>query len=97
MNEEERKRRALDALRRGLAAKVKQDYKPQLDELENKAENKIKDLGVEPETALKSAALLKMAADLSQGRVDQNIDGYGIEAEVTPEEKRIMLKKDWNF
>jgi len=97
MTEEENKRRALDAIRRGIAAQVEEKYPEQLDRLETKAENKVKSLGIEPETALKSAALLKMAADLSQGRFEQNIDGYGVEAEYTPEEKRIMLKKDWNF
>jgi len=91
------KRKALDALRRGLAAKVERDYKPQLDRLETKAKNKVENLGVNPNVAAKSAALLKMAADLSQGRFDQTVDGYGVEAEYTPEEKRIMLKKSWNF
>jgi len=91
------RRKALEAIRRGVAAQVEQEYQPQIDRLETKSKNKVKNLGVDPETAMKSAALLKMAADLSQGRFEQNIDGYGVDAEYTPEEKKIMLKKSWNF
>lgn len=96
--DDNQKRQALDAIRRGLAAQVERDYPEQLKTLETKAKNRVESTtGVEAEDAVKAAALLKMAADLSQGRFEQNIDGYGVEAEYTPEEKRIMLKKDWSF
>lgn len=98
MTEEEKRQKALDAIRRGIAAQVEEDYKPQLDRLETKAENKIKNTtGLDPETAAKAAALLKMAADASQGRFEQEIGGLKIDAEITPEEKKIMLKKSWSF
>lgn len=90
--------KAQKAIERGIAALARQKYPEQIDAIETKVENKVKNTtGMEPETAARTLAAIKLMADLSQGRINEDIDGLGVELKYTPEEKQIMLRKSWDF
>ena len=91
----EDKRRALEALKKLAAHQSEQSG--MADRMGEKAKLKMSDLGVSPESAAKSAALLKIIHDASQGRVGQDFGDFDIEGQVTPEEKRLKLGWKRNF
>lgn len=91
-------KRAQRALERGIAAIAREKYPEQISSIETKAKNRVKNnLGVEPETATKALAILKLAADASQGEVNEDIGGLGVNLKYTPDEQAIMLRKSWDF
>ena len=90
--------KAQRAIERGIAAIARQKYPEQLATLETKAENRVKNTtGMEPETAARTLAAIKLAADLSQGELHEEVDGFGVDLKYTPEEKKLMLRKSWDF
>lgn len=85
----EDRERALEALRKVAGIEAK---KAGLDKkVENKAKLELNQLGIDPESAAKSAALSKIIYDASQGRFGHNFGGFNVEAQMTPEERRIKL------
>jgi len=86
MNDE---RNAIEALRRIAGIKAKESG---LDKkVESEAKLQLNQLGIDPTTAARSAALMKIMHDASQGRVSYGSDGFNVEGQVTPEEQRIRL------
>ena len=87
--------KASKALRKLAGLKLKQSGLA--GKLEKKGKLKLNQLGIDPESAAKSAALMKIMHDASQGRLAHDFGDFEIEGRLTPEEKRLRLgwKKDF--
>ena len=84
----------MEALRKLVDLKAQQTVVPVA---ERKAKVALRDLGIEEDTAVKSAATLKALHDLSQGNMAYDVGDFEFGARITPEEKRLRLgfKKDF--
>ena len=58
-----------------------------------KGESSLRGLGVDPDNAMRTAALMKIIQDASQGRLNQDFGNFNVEGEVNPREKK--LKVGW--
>ena len=87
--------KAIEALRELASYKLKESGV--VDRVEKQAKLKMNQLGIDPESAAKSAALMKIIHDASQGRVSHDFGDFEIEGKAAPEERRLRFgwKKDF--
>jgi len=89
MNDE---KKAIEALRKLASYKLEKSGVNK--KLEDKAKLKLGSLGISPESAAKSAALMKIITDASQGKMGHDFGDFDVEGQITPEERRVRL--GWN-
>lgn len=88
-------KKAIEAIRKLASYKLEESGVNK--RLEDKAKLKLDQLGVSPESAARSAALLKLIHDTSQGVVSQDFGDLNIEGRITPEERRLRLNWKRDF
>lgn len=85
---DEDKKRAEETLLRLAEMKAKKKLAPVV---EKKAKTTLKDIGVQPEVAARTAATLGALHQLSQGDMAFDIGDFSIGAKMTPEERAIRF------
>ena len=60
----------------------------------DKSKMELRDLGINPDNAARTAALAHIINNASQGKIGHNFGDFDVEAQVKPEEKK--LKLGWN-
>ncbi len=86
------KKKALEALRSLASYQVNESGLGQ--RVEDKAKLKMDQLGISPEAAAKSAALMKIIGDASQGTFGQDFGNFDIKGGFKPKDK--YLRVGWN-